>query len=198
MEAQHRLRASADFERARRRGRSWGNALLVLHACSGSDAGPRCGFSISRRVGKAVVRNRVRRRLREILRPRMARVPAGWDLVFTARPAAAAASSVDLAGAAGRPPAPGLSADRRAPPAGGAAGAGGRPGVKHLALLSIRAYQKSKGWLFPVSTCRFYPSCSVYGYEAIERHGIVKGGWLAVRRICRCHPFNPGGFDPVP
>ena len=100
MEAQHRLRASADFERARRRGRSWGNALLVLHACGGSDAGPRCGFSVSRRVGKAVVRNRVRRRLREILRPRMARVPAGWDLVFTARPAAAAASSADLAGAA--------------------------------------------------------------------------------------------------
>jgi putative membrane protein insertion efficiency factor len=70
--------------------------------------------------------------------------------------------------------------------------------VKHLALLAIRAYQKSKPWLLPVSTCRFYPSCSVYGYEAIERHGIVKGGWLAVRRICRCHPFNPGGFDPVP
>jgi ribonuclease P protein component len=100
MEAQHRLRASADFERARRRGRSWGNALLVLHASSGSDTGPRCGFSVSRRVGKAVVRNRVRRRLREILRARMVRIPAGWDLVFTARPAAAGASSVQLAGAA--------------------------------------------------------------------------------------------------
>jgi putative membrane protein insertion efficiency factor len=70
--------------------------------------------------------------------------------------------------------------------------------VKHLALLSIRAYQKSKGWFYPVGTCRFYPTCSVYGYEAIERHGILRGGWLAVRRICRCHPFNPGGFDPVP
>jgi uncharacterized protein len=70
--------------------------------------------------------------------------------------------------------------------------------VKHAALLAIRAYQKTKPWLIPASTCRFYPSCSVYGYEAIERHGIVKGGWLAVRRICRCHPFNPGGFDPVP
>src|SRR5215207_3215296 len=99
MEAQHRLRASADFERARRRGRSWGNALLVLHASGGSDTGARCGFSISRRVGKAVVRNRVRRRLREILRPRMARVPEGWDLVFTARPAAAGATSADLSAA---------------------------------------------------------------------------------------------------
>ena len=70
--------------------------------------------------------------------------------------------------------------------------------MKHLALLSIRAYQKSQPWLFPVATCRFYPTCSVYGYEAIERHGILRGGWLAVRRICRCHPFNPGGYDPVP
>ena len=70
--------------------------------------------------------------------------------------------------------------------------------MKHAALLAIRAYQKAKPWLIPASTCRFYPSCSVYGYDAIERHGIVRGGWLAVRRICRCHPFNPGGFDPVP
>lgn len=46
--------------------------------------------------------------------------------------------------------------------------------------------------------CRFYPSCSDYAREAIERHGAAHGAWLAVRRVCRCHPYHPGGFDPVP
>jgi putative membrane protein insertion efficiency factor len=47
-------------------------------------------------------------------------------------------------------------------------------------------------------TCRFYPTCSSYGVEAVRVHGAVRGGWLAVRRIGRCHPWNPGGVDPVP
>ncbi|TYP77897.1 membrane protein insertion efficiency factor YidD [Paenibacillus methanolicus] len=47
-------------------------------------------------------------------------------------------------------------------------------------------------------TCRFYPTCSAYALEAIEKHGAAKGSWLAVKRICRCHPFHPGGLDYVP
>jgi putative membrane protein insertion efficiency factor len=61
----------------------------------------------------------------------------------------------------------------------------------------IRGYQRFISPLFPPS-CRFYPSCSEYTYQAIEKHGALRGGWLGVRRISRCHPWNPGGYDPVP
>ena len=46
--------------------------------------------------------------------------------------------------------------------------------------------------------CRFHPSCSEYAIEAIQRHGALRGGWMAAKRVGRCHPFNPGGYDPVP
>jgi putative membrane protein insertion efficiency factor len=68
---------------------------------------------------------------------------------------------------------------------------------KRVALLFIWIYQKTFSRVMPPS-CRFVPSCSHYGYEAIEKHGLLKGGWLAIKRIGRCHPFNPGGYDPVP
>lgn len=65
-------------------------------------------------------------------------------------------------------------------------------------LAVIRFYQKVISPLLPVDTCRFYPTCSHYGYQAIYKYGAVKGGWMAVKRVSRCNPFNPGGFDPVP
>ena len=61
----------------------------------------------------------------------------------------------------------------------------------------IRGYQRVVSpWLG--DCCRFYPSCSVYAHEAIGTHGAARGSLLAVRRVCRCHPFNAGGYDPVP
>ncbi len=67
-----------------------------------------------------------------------------------------------------------------------------------LLLGLIRLYQLTLSRLMPPNTCRFYPSCSRYGFEAIRKHGAVKGALLAAWRVLRCNPFNPGGYDPVP
>ena len=69
--------------------------------------------------------------------------------------------------------------------------------MKMVALALLRFYKKLISPLLPPS-CRFEPTCSVYMYQAIEKYGVIKGGWLGVKRISRCHPLNPGGFDPVP
>jgi putative membrane protein insertion efficiency factor len=69
--------------------------------------------------------------------------------------------------------------------------------MKYLALALIRFYKKFISPVLP-SACRFYPTCSQYSYQAIEKYGLIKGGWLSVKRLGRCHPFHPGGYDPVP
>jgi len=65
-----------------------------------------------------------------------------------------------------------------------------------LIVLLIRGYQIFISPLFPPS-CRFYPTCSQYSVEAISKYGLIKGGWLSLKRLSRCHPFNPGGYDPL-
>ncbi|WP_062048149.1 membrane protein insertion efficiency factor YidD [Bacillus sp. JCM 19034] len=69
--------------------------------------------------------------------------------------------------------------------------------MKKLLILIIRGYQRFISPLKP-PTCRFYPTCSHYGLEAIKRFGAIKGTWLTIKRISKCHPFHPGGIDPVP
>lgn len=69
--------------------------------------------------------------------------------------------------------------------------------MRQVALFLIRLYQRTISQIMP-PTCRFYPSCSEYGYQAIAKYGFFQGGWMAVKRIARCNPFNPGGNDPVP
>lgn len=74
----------------------------------------------------------------------------------------------------------------------------GPPGpVAAVLILLVRAYRR---FLSPLlgQQCRFHPSCSAYGLEALQVHGALRGTWLTARRIGRCHPFNPGGYDPVP
>jgi uncharacterized protein len=69
--------------------------------------------------------------------------------------------------------------------------------VRFIAVFLIAVYQKIISPAFPPS-CRFVPTCSQYAKEAIMKHGFMKGSYLGVRRLLRCHPFHPGGYDPVP
>jgi len=69
--------------------------------------------------------------------------------------------------------------------------------MKAIALAMIRFYKRFLSPMLP-SSCRFEPTCSVYTYQAIEKYGVIKGSWMGARRISRCHPFHPGGYDPVP
>ncbi|MEC7242113.1 MAG: membrane protein insertion efficiency factor YidD [Myxococcota bacterium] len=69
--------------------------------------------------------------------------------------------------------------------------------MKWLLLRLVQFYRRCISPLLPAS-CRFYPTCSAYAQEAIEVHGAIRGGFLSARRICKCHPWNPGGIDPVP
>lgn len=69
--------------------------------------------------------------------------------------------------------------------------------IKKLVLGLIRGYQVLISPLF-LPTCRYQPTCSAYALEAVERFGPCRGGWMAIRRLLRCHPLQPGGYDPVP
>jgi len=68
---------------------------------------------------------------------------------------------------------------------------------KRFALAILRFYKKAISPLLPPS-CRYAPTCSEYAYEAIAKYGVLRGGWMGLRRLLRCHPFHPGGYDPVP
>lgn len=95
----HRLVRASDFARVRQRGRSWAHPLLVLTVGRNESGATRFGFVVGRRIGRAVVRNRVKRRLREAVRRHLDEVPAGWDLVLVARPPIAEAQFHEIEGA---------------------------------------------------------------------------------------------------
>ncbi len=205
--AAQRLRRSGDFAAAVRGGRRAGRGARgrppdpdpAADQPSRRTRGrlrTRAGFVVSKAVGNAVVRNRVRRRLRHLVRERLADLPAGATLVVRALPGAADArrtpSSAPIstrALAAARPP--------RGPAAVDDDASDARDTGARMLTVPIVAYRR---WISPAlpARCRFYPSCSAYALEAVARHGALRGTGLAIWRLLRCHPFHPGGYDPVP
>ncbi len=69
--------------------------------------------------------------------------------------------------------------------------------MKYIFIFIVKIYRTLISPLFPPS-CRFYPTCTEYSIEALNKHGALKGGWLSIKRVGKCHPFHPGGYDPVP
>jgi uncharacterized protein len=69
--------------------------------------------------------------------------------------------------------------------------------ARQILILLVRSYQVALSPLLPAA-CRYYPTCSAYAVEALERYGAIHGTWLTVKRIARCHPLHAGGYDPVP
>lgn len=68
---------------------------------------------------------------------------------------------------------------------------------RRVALALVSFYRKYISPMFPPS-CRYVPTCSEYAMIALQRYGFIRGSWMAIKRICRCHPWHPGGYDPVP
>ncbi len=242
-------------------------SFLIVGRLNGLER-TRLGVTVTKKVGGAVLRNRLKRQAREFFRLQVNRWPAGLDLVFIARQGAApptrAQVAADLARAgkklaAWRPPAPGADRPGGSRPAGGStepaveaepradetssgpksqprpdrsslsvgcsietAGMEAPPpddrqqsvleavlapladfwgdlqrGLGWLALGFIRFYQYCISPLLPPA-CRFRPTCSSYAAQAIQIHGFWRGAGLAAWRLLKCHPFHPGGYDPVP
>ena len=69
--------------------------------------------------------------------------------------------------------------------------------MKSVVITLIRAYQLTISPLLPPNTCRFYPTCSQYAIDAVRKYGSLKGSWRALKRVGKCHPFHPGGYDPA-
>jgi ribonuclease P protein component len=164
-----RLRRRREFLAVQQRGTRLHADEVVVIALPSGGARPRIGITVSSKVASAVERNRVKRWVREAFRAAQGDWPA-VDLVVVARKGAVTM---------------------------GLARAGRDPVIRAILLAAVRLYRRFVSPAMPPA-CRFHPSCASYAETAIERHGALRGGWLAVRRLAKCHPYHPGGMDPVP
>ena len=166
-------------------GRKLQNEYFIAYYAPGRFDRSRLGVTVTRKYGRAVKRNRMKRLIREYFRLNRHLILGEWDINIIAKQDAADLSSEKIFGSLQNIFKEFLVVSDNKK-------------LITLPFLSlIRAYQY---FLSPVvgPTCRFYPSCSDYAYQAIRRYGPLKGFLLALKRLLRCHPFNPGGVDPVP
>ena len=178
MKAAVTLKENRDFRRLYRKGATAVDRCMVLYCCRNRLGRNRYGFTVSTKLGKAVVRNRARRRLREAVRLEEGNLTPGWDIVVVAR------------GRTLSVPFPRLRESYRRHAPGG-------QGMKRVLIALVKFDRKAISPGRPPCS-RYIPTCSQYALEALEKYGALKGSWLALRRFLRCHPFHKGGYDPVP
>jgi len=164
------IKENRAFKRMYAKAKSVVTPSMVVYCRRGRFGKNRLGVTVSTKLGGAVVRNRARRRLREVFR--------------LAQPAVGGRALAE--------------ADSRFPAGLPGAGTHGGGKMKRILVRLIRFYQRSISPGLP-PRCRFIPTCSQYALEAVEKYGAARGGWLALRRFLRCHPFYKGPlYDPVP
>jgi uncharacterized protein len=171
---QHRLSRSRDFDTVYRKGRSVSTRFLVLYSFpreDDPDGGPRLGLAVSRQLGGAVERNRLKRRLRAAFDELAEQLPAGAGR----RRRGARVPLALRARGRGLPP-------------------GGGHGMRHVVALPIHAY---RALLSPLlgARCKYHPSCSRYALDALAEFGVLRGLVLAGWRLLRCNPWSRGGVD---
>jgi putative membrane protein insertion efficiency factor/ribonuclease P protein component len=155
-----------------------GRFYMVHYRPNGLDTA-RLGVVVAKKLAKrANVRNLVKRIAREIFRRQRAALPA-MDLVVRLQCARRQGHA------------------RRNQPRPARLAAKAAPAMKTVLIALLRFYRYAISPMLG-RNCRFHPTCSEYAIEAVERHGALRGGWMAAKRVGRCHPFNPGGYDPVP
>jgi putative membrane protein insertion efficiency factor/ribonuclease P protein component len=176
-----RLRRKSEIAFVRRRGRRVALPSLAAYAVAARDRRTRVAVTVGKGVGGAVVRNLVRRRIVGALEALGGDAERPSVILIVAQPPAASLPYARLA----------------ADVAAALARLRGPADVRRAACALIDVYQRALSPLLGAN-CRFYPSCSQYAKEAVLKHGLLRGGVFAVRRVVRCHPWNPGGVDNVP
>ena len=187
------LKKNRDFRTVYRDGKSYANRLLVMYTLKNDSDRNRLGISVSKKVGNSVVRHHITRLVRESYRLHEEMFHSGWDIVVIARAGAKNASYHEIESALlhlGNLQKIMNPEEKKMELVDGIT-------LKKILIFLIKWYRK---YISPMKTtkCPYYPTCSTYGLEAVEKYGAWKGGLLALWRILRCNPFSKGGYDPVP